>query len=167
MKAVFGFLAGTVLLAMPFQLGAQDLTPAEVAQIESEVKEAAEAWIDVWRANDCALVTTVFHPEYFTQPRGGYLATSIDEAISQCESAIANRASFSGGWVETNVRVISRDAAVLMGVWEGEFHYRDDTAPRRYNHSAQVILFERTENGWGGTFYVNSNDPPKPVGGEG
>jgi hypothetical protein len=167
MKTVFGFIVGAILLAPPVQTSAQELTPAEIAQIQSEVQQAAEAWVDLWRQNDCSLVPTIFHPDYFTQPWGGYLATSVEDGIAQCESAIANRASYSGGWVETEVRVISRDAAVLMGVWEGEFHYKDDTAPRRYDHSAQVILFERTETGWGGTFYVNSNDPPKPVGGEG
>ncbi len=167
MRVLAGFFVMASLLAIPFQLTAQDLTPAEIAQIESEIEEVAEAWIEVWRANDCSLVPKVFHPNNFTQPQGGYLAKSVEDGIAQCESQTANRASYSGKWVETDVRVISRKAAVLMGVWEGEFHYRDDTAPRRYDHSAQVILFERTEIGWGVTFYVNSNDPPKPVGGEG
>ena len=80
---------------------------------------------------------------------------------------LANRASFSGSLVETEIKVLSRDAAVLAITWEGTFHYRDDTPARYYAHSTTVYLLVRKPDGWGISFFVNSNDPAQAVGGEG
>lgn len=167
MKAFAGVLAVSFLLAIPFQSFAQELTPAEIAEIENEVEKAADAMMEMWHSNDCAVAVPLWHPDFIFQPRGGVIAKSLDDVREQCNQAVANRASFSGSYLDKDVRVLSRDAAVLAVTWEGTFHYRDDTAPRHYAHSATVYLMVRMEDGWGLSFYVNSNDPPQAVGGEG
>ncbi len=144
-----------------------EMTEAEIAQIQAEVGQLAEGWMNVWRANDCALARGLWHPDHLTQPYAGTIARTVDDWIEDCNTSIANRASFSGSWTETGVRVISPNAAIFSGNWEGTFHYRDDTPPRYYPHSAQVILFERTSTGWGIVFLINSNDPAQPVIAEG
>ena len=98
---------------------------------------------------------------------GGVIAKTMDGVNEQCNQALANRASFSGNLVDTEIKVLSRNAAVLAITWEGTFHYRNDTPPRHYAHSSTVNLLVRTEDGWGISFYVNSNDTPQAVGGEG
>lgn len=144
-----------------------ELTAAEIAQIQSEVERAAEDWMEVWQMNDCEAGRGFWHPEYLSQPRGGTIAKTVDDLMEQCNQALANRESFSGNWTDTEVKVISRNAAIFAGNWEGTFHYRDDTPPRHYAHSATVLLFIRTETGWALSFYVNSNDSPQPVSEEG
>lgn len=167
MKTVFGFLVGAILLTMPIQAVAQELTPAEIVQIKAEIEKVAESMMDMWAMNDCDAAVPFWHPDFIFQPLGGVIAKTVDDVKQQCDQALANRASFSGGWINTEIRVLSRNAAVLAGNWEGTFHYRDDTAPRHYAHSATVYLLVRMEDGWGISFYVNSNDPPQAVGGEG
>ena len=71
MKTVFGFLVGAILLATPVQSVAQELTPADIAQIEAEIQKMADSWMDVWETNDCDAFAELWHPDFIVQPRGG------------------------------------------------------------------------------------------------
>lgn len=143
-----------------------EMTEAERAQIESEIQQMAESVLDDWRTNDCNAIVEAWNPDLVFQPSGGVIAETLAEVREQCDRALANRASFSGNLIDTRIKVLSRDAAVLGMTWEGTFHYRDDTPPRYYAHSSTVFLLGRTGDGWGVSFYVNSNDPPQAVGEE-
>jgi uncharacterized membrane protein len=172
MKAIAAVVAAIVAVGALLYVATKptpppQMTEAEIAQIQGEIGQAAEEWMNVWRANDCELARGLWHPDHVTQPYAGVIARTVDDWIEDCNTSIANRASFSGSWIDTEVRVISPNAAVLAGNWEGTFHYRDDTPARHYPHSAQVILFERTDAGWGIVFLMSSNDTPQPVGEQG
>lgn len=170
MKGLITGLALLVVLGIGFLLYSSpnappEMTEAESAQIEAEVMQWAEAWMEIWRANDCELSRNAWHPTRIAQPRAGRTGVSVDEWIRQCTDQITNRASFSGEWTETEVRVISRDVALFMGSYNATYGYRDETPDRHYPTAAQVMLLERTETGWGLTFFVNSNGPYEGVEG--
>jgi hypothetical protein len=133
-------------------------------KIQAEVTQTAEAWMDVWRANDCALSRSVWHPERIAQPRAGKTGFSVDDWIENCTTTMSNRASFSGEWMNTEVRVLSPNAALFEGTYTATYEYRDGSPSNHYPTAAQVMLFERTDTGWGLTFFVNSNGPTEPAG---
>jgi hypothetical protein len=140
-----------------------EMTQAEIAQIEAEVNEWAEAWVDVWRANDCELSRPLMHPTRMHVLWGGKPHNSIDEWMDYCTSTIANRAGWSGEWTDTEVRVYSGDAAVFIGTYSGTYTYRDETPARHYPVATQVIILERAGDGWGVTSFENSNGPYEEV----
>jgi len=139
------------------------MTEAERAQIEAEVLQVAETWMDVWRANDCESSRPLMHPTRMVVLWGGTPHSSIDEWMEYCEGSIANRAGWSGSWTDKQVRVFSTDAAVFIGTYSGTYTYRDETPARHYPVASQVILLERTGTGWGITSFENSNGPSEVV----
>jgi len=154
-----------LLLITACQTPSCEMTEAEIAQIQAEVEQVAEDWIANWGRGDCEAAAGFFHPEYISQSRAGVFARSRDDQRENCELNTANRESTTASWTSSNVRVISASAAVFAGNFEGTFRYRDETPARHYAHSAQTILFERTDTGWGITFLSTTNDQAQPVGG--
>ena len=67
--------------------------------------------MNVWRADDCELARGLWHPDHVTHPYAGVIARTADGWIEDCNTSIANRASFSGGWIDTEVRFERTDAA--------------------------------------------------------
>ena len=155
----FGFL----LYSSP--AGSPGMTEAEMVQIEAEVLEAAQAWMDVWEDmdTDCERAAELWHPEHMAYFSGGE-RTTPSTWVEVCHRVTRNRAGFSGSWTDTDVRVLSRDAALFVGRQEGTFEHLDGSPTRHYPTGAQVILFERTETGWGITTFSNFNGPPEEVG---
>ena len=172
MKALITVIALIVVLGLGYFLYSSptappEMTEAEVAQIQVEVSDLMESWMEAWRGNDCALSRDLWHPDHMAQPRGGRTGISVDGWVEQCTTQMANRASFSGEWTDTEVRVISPDAAVFSGMYTATYGYRDGSPGQHYPTAAQVMLVERTGVGWGITFFVNSNGPSELVEGEG
>jgi hypothetical protein len=64
----------------------------------------------------------------------------------------------SGSFTDMDVRVISPDAAVLIGRYDGTWEYANGNTAH-YPTGAHLILVERTADGWGATLYENSNGP--------
>jgi hypothetical protein len=159
---------GILMILAACQAPPPEMSEAEISQIQSEVEQVAHDWIANWGDVDtCEIATGFVHPEYISISRAGVFARSLDEQRGNCELNRANRESVTANWTSTNVRVISANAAVFTGNWEGTFHYRDGTPARHYAHSATTILFERMDTGWGITFLVTTNDSPQPVSEEG
>jgi hypothetical protein len=158
MKTVFGFIAGAILIAMPLQIAAQEMTEAQIAQIEAEVLEWAEAWMDSWNVDvHCDATLPLIHPDHVVELTGGAPLKKA-EWLEYCKRTNANIAGFTGVWTDTSVRVLSPDAAVFLGRFDGTWEYPDG----RTNHrpaGAQLILVERTAEGWGLTLFENSNGP--------
>ncbi len=155
----FGFL----LYSSP--AGSPGMTEAEIAQIEAQVLETAQAWMDVWEDmdTDCERGAEFWHPEHMVYFSSGE-PTTPSSWLEVCNRLTQNRAGFSGEWTDTEVRVLSQDAAVFVGRQTGTFEYLDGSPTRHYPTGAQVILFERTATGWGITTFSNFNGPSEVVG---
>ena len=139
---------------------APEMTEAETAQIEAEVMQLADDWMDAWKdmETDCETTQTLLHPDYWRR-----LASGEDWDISEwpdyCARSTATRAGASNDWAKKTVRVISPDAAVFIGTHSPTFSYNDGRPPRHYLTSVQRLLVERTETGWGISWLTNNNGP--------
>lgn len=137
-----------------------EMTEAEIAQIEIEVMQLAEAWMDAWEdmETDCEATEALLHPDYWERLASGE-ARDISEWLDFCTRATTTRAGFSGDWIESKVRVISPDAAVFTGTFSPTYYRNDGRPPRHYLTSVQRLLIERTETGWGISWMTNVNGP--------
>ena len=86
-----------------------------------------------------------------------------DEWLDYCSQTTTNRASVSGSWTDTEVRVLSPDAAVFVGSYDSTMGYVDGTPTRHWPTANQVFLAERTANGWGISFFTNLTGPSEVV----
>ena len=160
MRVLVGFFVLSLMLPVPFQVFAQELTKEQVAQIEAEVMEWAEAWMDGWEHDGetgCEANAALVHPDYAVHLTGGEPQGRAGW-LDYCKRTNANIAGYSGSWTDMNVRVLSPDAAVFTGRWDGTFEYVSGL-PRHYPAGAQLILVERTADGWGLTLFENSSGP--------
>lgn len=141
-----------------------EMTETEIAQIEAEVLELAEAWMDSWEdvETDCETAIDLFHPEHMAHFSRGI---RLDRAgwLEYCNRTAANRAELSGSWTNPEVRVLSSDAAVFVSSYDYTVSYNTDAPTRHYPTAAQVILVERTATGWGITTFSNFNGPSEVV----
>jgi len=154
MKAVAAVLAALVAVGVLMYVytapadAPAEMTEAEIAQIEAEVKQFAEDWFDVWRGNDCEPSRDLIHPERWVRIYDGKPNSNVDEWMARCVTTLANRASFSANWIDTEVRVMSPDAAVLIGTSSSTFEYNDGTPARHYPINSTIMIVERTDSGW-------------------
>ena len=163
MRAVAG-LALLILVSACQAPPPPEMTEAEKAQIQTEVLQAAEAWIDSWKdmETDCETITGMMHPDHMALLLGGNVA-SRDQWLDYCNRTTTNRAGWEGGWTSTEVRPLSADAAVFVGNYTGTYQWLDGSSDSHYANAAQVILFERTATGWGVTFFLNNNGPVERI----
>ena len=158
MRTLAGFFVTALLLAVPFQLSAQEISEEQVAKIEAEVVEWAEAWEEGWEPeNRCEILRALFHPDHPVRVAGGE-PQGRDGWFEFCMSNYANWVSFSGTWGDREVRVISPDAAVLITRYDGTWEFEDGTTNHRPS-GVHRILLERAPDGWGATFMQNSAGP--------
>jgi hypothetical protein len=137
------------------------MTEAEMAQIQAEVMEWADTWMDGWNTGTpedrCAALQALVHPDHVVYLTGGAAWRKADY-FDYCTGAQERWRSFTGSWTETDVRVLSPDAAVFVGRFEATW-VRDDETIFAYPAGAQLILAERTADGWGATLMEWSNGP--------
>ena len=170
MKGLAAVLGVLVALGLGFLLYSSDsappaeMTEAEIAQIEAEVLEFAEAWMDSWEDmdTDCETAADLWHPEHSAYFSGGE-RVDHDGFIESCHRTTANRASVDGSWTDWEIRVLSPDAAVFLGSYESTMGYNDDSPTRHWPTANQAILVERTATGWGISFFTNFNGPSEVV----
>jgi hypothetical protein len=147
-----------LLLVAACQAPPAEMTEAEVAQIEAEVTEWSEAWMDGWGPeNRCEIITAFYHPDHANRFRGGE-PRGRDGVREWCEATTGNWASFSGNWTDIDVRVISPDAAMFTGRYDGTWEYTNG-GTGHYPTGSHRILVERTVDGWGATMGVYSTGP--------
>jgi hypothetical protein len=141
-------IIGTV--AVLFLVGAcqapPEMTEAERAQIESEVIEFAEAWMDVWEDNDCEKAAAFLHPDRLAFLHGARVLNR-SEWLEACTPVVAAREAYSGTWTDTDVRVLTPNVAVFIGSFSSTTRYTDGRE-RHYPGIAQAGLVERTSSGW-------------------
>ena len=161
---VFALLAVVVLLFLANRTAVPSaITDAEIAEVEAEITEWAESWLDVWRGNDCELSRPLIHPTRSVFVFQGKPTRNIDDWMTYCGRTIENRASWSGSWTDIEVRVLSANAAEIIGTHSATITYRDETPARSYPISTQIINLERTATGWGMTHYWYQTGPPEVV----
>jgi hypothetical protein len=169
MKAVLAVLALLVVVGLGFFLystptAPPEMTEAEIAQIETDVMQIADDWMEVWKdlETDCENAQALLHPDYWVRIPSGEVR-DISEWPDYCARSTATRAGFSGDWTDQKVRVISPDAAVFIGTYSPTFSFNDGRPPRHYLTSAQKLLVERTAAGWGISWMSFSNGPSEVV----
>lgn len=142
------------------QTAPPEMTEAETSQIEAEVMQLADGWIEAWKDmdTDCENAEALLHPDYWVRIPAGEVR-DVSEFPDYCASSTATRAGYSGDWTDKKVRVISPDAAVFIGTYSPTFSYNDGRPPRHYLNSVQRLLVERTETGWGISWMSFSNGP--------
>jgi uncharacterized protein (TIGR02246 family) len=160
MKALVGVVAvALVVLVAAFVLVPTEITEGEQGQIQEEVQQLAQEWMDAWRANACEAHQPFFHPDHLVLLNAGKLIKGWDGWMDYCTPALTNRAGWSGDWIDTEVRAISPDAAVLHGTYSGTYSYRDGSPSHHYPVAAMSIYVERTTDGWKIASFYNSNGP--------
>jgi ketosteroid isomerase-like protein len=150
-----------VLLVIGCQPGTTKLTEAEIAEIETQILSIMENRFDALRDLDVESYARTAHPDLLTWPAGGQLMNR-----SQYKDALLawaeGKESWSGGWIESKVRVLSPDFAVFSGTYTDTIRFSDG----RHLHwpeAVAVFLFERTPEGWKFIMGGESAAPPEPV----
>ena len=136
------------------------MTDEEVAKIEAEVMEWADAYMEAWTGDGdtgCENSVANIHPDHVVTLNGGK-GLKQPEWLDYCKGVNANIAHFRGSWTDKNVRVLSSDAVVFFGRYESTWQ-RPDGEPFHRPANAQLFLLERTSTGWGMTLLENSNGP--------
>jgi hypothetical protein len=169
MKALLAVLAVLVVLGAGFLLYSSptappaEMTEAEIAQIEAEVMEHADAWLGVFRGEiDCDAGLDLLHPDRLAMPYQGELLNRA-EWHEMCSIRTANVAGVSMSWTKKEVRVLAPDAAVFIGSYSSTWEYRDDSPARHVPISSQIGVAERTPDGWVYTAYSYSDGPSEVV----
>jgi hypothetical protein len=155
------FAVAVLLLVAACQAPPAEMTEAEIAQIEAAVLERAEAYLDAWAAGTpedrCRATQAFFHPDHMVYLTGGAPQGRADH-FDYCMGGQEDWRTFTGGWTETSVRVVSPDAAMFLGRMDNTWEH----ATGRIDHypaGAQLLLFERAAEGWMITMYEWSNGP--------
>lgn len=169
MKGLITLLAVLVVLGLGFFLystptATTEMTPGEIAQIEAEVTEWAESWLDGWEVDTrtgCEANLALIHTDHVVFLTGGEPRRKADW-FEYCLSTNAGITGFSGEWIEKEVRVLSPDAAVFLGKYDGTFE-EEGGRKLRYPGAVQLILVERIADGWGLTLAEWSNGPSEVV----
>ena len=160
--AVVAVLALLYVATSPMDQSAE-MTPEEIAQIEAEVLQVADIWEDGFEdmETDCENTASLMHPDHFAWFSGGS-RIDRDGWLEYCTNATRNRAGYEGEWTTTEVRVWSPDAAVFVGSYQATY---ENVSGRitHYPTAGQVILFERTDTGWGVTHFSNFNGPSEVI----
>jgi uncharacterized protein (TIGR02246 family) len=122
------------------------MTDVEIAEIEAEVREVAQTFIDGFNELDMAKVVSVSHPDHTKVPYAGEI---LDRSGFQefLDGWVEDKESWQGDWVDTHIRVLSPDLAAFSGTYSVDMTLSDGER-RHYPSGAMVGLFERTEDGW-------------------
>ena len=142
-----------------------EMTEAEIAQIQAEVTEFADGWLDAWRVEvNCDSNLPMLHPDRLAMPYQGEIINR-DEWHEMCLMQSANVASATFDWTSREVRVLAPDAAVFIGSYSSTWEYRDDSPTSHVPTSSVGGVAERTPDGWVWTFYSWSPGPGEEVEG--
>ena len=165
LNALLVLLATIVVILLVARLPppSPEMSEAEIAEIRADVLEVVEARFEALRDLDMDKVLQSAHPDLLAWTAGGRIMNSA--AYRDGMRAWAEgKESWSGRWVETDVRVLTPDLAVFSGSYVDTIQYSDG----RYLHCPRcsaVFLFERTPDGWKYSMGAGSAVPAEPVEG--
>ena len=162
MKGLIAGLAALLVLGLAFFLYSSptapsaEMTQAEIAQIEAEVLQVAQTFLDGFNELDMAKANETMHPDHMTFSYQGRIMNKADYR-EFLDGWVTNKESWQGHWLETNVRVLSPQAAVFVGTYTVDLMEYSDQPGRRYPQSAWTMLFEKTSDGWKWSMGGSSN----------
>ena len=148
LNAVLAVIAAIVVVFLVAKLPppSPEMTESEIAQIEAEVLEVADARFEALRNLDLEKVLQSAHPDLLAWAAGGRILNSAAYREGLYAWA-AGKESWRGGWVQTNVRVLTPKIAVFSGTYVDTIQYSDGREVHCRSCST-VFLFERTAEGW-------------------
>jgi len=139
------------------------MTESEIAQIETEVTEAANGLLESFRTMDAKAVGEWFHLTETSWVWGGTIHDQ-PSLVERLSSFMENWESWDGGWVETDVKVLNPDAAMFQGTYGSTIHYTDGRVLRWPGNANYTMLMERTPEGWKATIGDMDNGSYEVVG---
>jgi hypothetical protein len=133
----------------------RDLTTDEIPRIEAEAVAAMETSLAGVRQLDVGMAMAPYHP---TQTAYAWTNVPLDysETVATMEGLIEGLESAELDFVSTKVRVLSRDAAVVQGIYETTQHLKDGTVLSMPDRGTWMCLMERFDEGWKITMSANS-----------
>jgi hypothetical protein len=170
MKGLITLIAVVVVVGLAFFLyrtptAPPEMTEAEKAQIEADVMEFADSWLDAWRVEvNCDSNLPLMDPDRMAMPYDGKIINR-DGWHEMCLMRSANVASATFNWINREVRVMTPDAAVFIGSYSSTWEYRDGSPAVHVPSSSTGGVVERTPDGWAWTFYSWSPGPGEEVEG--
>ncbi len=145
-----------LLLVFACQTAPPEMTEAEIAQAEAEVLDVMEGCFEGFRQGNADLVMACFHPT-----ATAWVWNSVPRDYARVRELTDNwfeaNESWDGGWTETTVKVLNRDAAMFQGVYEATLTYSDGRIVRFPGNASWTLLMERTDDGWKGTMGDNGS----------
>ena len=168
MKGLITVVAVLVVVGLAFFLYRSPSAPTgmnnlEIYQIETEVLEHADAWLDVFQGEiDCDAGLDLLHPDRLAMLHEGWLFNRA-KWHEMCSIRTANVASVSMNWRTKEVRVLTPDAAVFVGSYSSTWEFRDGSPARHVPVSSLIGVAERTPDGWVYTAYSYSDSRLRPV----
>ena len=147
MRVLVGFFVMAVMLAMPFQVSAQEMTKQEVAKIEAEGLAVMEANIDGWRQGAIDQIMEAWHPTATSWVIGS-VPRDFAYVRDWATGLFVGEYNWEGGWVETTVQVLTPDAAVFQGRYESTITTQNGEKRHYPGNASWTNLMERTEDGW-------------------
>jgi len=163
MKGLITVLAVLVVFALAFFLyrtptAPPEMAAAEKAQIQAEIVDVATGINRGFRALDAEAVAEVFHPTESGFAWGGkiYNGTDIVEPLA---ARLANRVLDDREWVDTRVKVFTRDLAMFQGIADVTIEETDGDVLHYPGNLIFTLLFERTADGWKSTSGAITSGP--------
>jgi hypothetical protein len=100
-------------------------------------------------------VVETVHPDYMTLSYAGRI---LDKSgyREYWDEWVKNKESWQGHWHETNVRVLTPEAAVFTGLYSIDLIEYSDQPARHYPQNAMTTLVEKTPDGWKWTMGANT-----------
>ena len=147
MKALAGVAVVAFSLSAACQAPPAEMTEAEITQIQAEVTQVLEEFMEANGAMDCARIAAIYHPDHTAIAWGSRLLdnSGFREA---CEGFFESKDAWTGYWVETDVRVLTRDLAEYAGRMGDTIHYSDGRVREWPGNCVNVGVMERTPDGW-------------------
>lgn len=124
-----------------------EMTAAEMAQIEAEVKAHMSTYVDALETINIDTWAGIFHPTQTSFAWGGTIHDH-DSFVERVNAFWESWETWEGQWVETTVKVLSPDAAMFQGEYEATIHYEDGRILHWPGNANFTSLVERTPDGW-------------------
>ena len=124
-----------------------DMKEADIAQIEADVLQAWEDFLQGWRELNPEKATAIWHPEHTSVAYDGKIMKHA-ENLEFAKGYLSPLASWEGGWVETEVRVLSPTLATFQGTYSGKIGFKEGGFLSWSKTANWTALMEKTHEGW-------------------
>ena len=145
------------------QTGPPEITEDERAQVEAEVVQVWEGFLQGHEELDCDKAAEALHPGLLAFPLDSRLLDQ-SEWLDACIHFLEGVESLTGYWVEAKVRVLTPDFAMFTGFYGDTVRYADGSVREWPGNCNRAALMERTEDGWKATIMAGTCGSDEAVG---